>query len=292
VGLLPQQWRNIGITVTLPTIPTLSLGQVLTHSGTINLLTATDQNIDNNTASCSTPIVGAYDPNDKQVFDALGSSIDGPATVEDTLLRYLIRFQNTGTDTAFTVVVRDTLDTDLSVSTFRFIAASHNVEIEFYEERIVHFVFNNILLPDSNVNEPGSNGHIFFRLKLNKSNLNDGSEIINQAGIYFDFNPVIMTDPSVAKVDFSVGIRELATKQGHISLYPNPTASTITIEHQSWAKGTSVVLMDLSGKILLTQPLTATRTELNTNGLPNGMYLYRVVGANGTEGMGKVVLAK
>lgn len=86
---------------------------------------------------------------------------------------------------------------------------------------------------------------------------------------------------------------KLDSKQGHISLYPNPATSTITIEHQSWANGTTLLLMDLSsGKVLLTQPLTSNRTELNTNGLPNGMYLYRVVGANGTEGMGKVVVAK
>src|SRR5262249_13810922 len=51
------------------------------------------------------PVFGSYDPNDKTA-EPVGTGDDHfiPA---DTTLHYLIRFQNTGNDTAFNIVVRD-----------------------------------------------------------------------------------------------------------------------------------------------------------------------------------------
>jgi uncharacterized repeat protein (TIGR01451 family) len=243
-GLLPQQTLNFGVYVTLPLIPTVSLGQVLTHTGSINMFNATDQDLTNNTASCSTVIVGSYDPNDKQVFNASNESIDGPAMVEDTLLRYLIRFQNTGTDTAFNIVVRDTLDSDLNISSFRFIAASHNVEIEFYEERIVHFVFNNILLPDSNVNESLSHGFVEFDIEvLDKTQL---EEVTNQAAIYFDFNPPIYTN--TVATQRTVGIAERVTVP--VNVFPNPTTGLLSV-NVGGLPISAVELYDMMGRKVL-----------------------------------------
>ncbi len=269
-GLLPQQTINFGVYVTLPFIPTVSLGQVLTHTGSINLLNATDQDLMNNTASCNTVIVGSYDPNDKQVFNANSESIDGPATVEDTLLRYLIRFQNTGTDTAFNIVVRDTLDSDLNISSFRFIAASHNVEIEFYEERIVHFVFNNILLPDSNVNEPLSHGFIEFEIEvLDKEAL---EEVTNQAAIYFDFNPPIYTN--TVSTQRAVGIAEQV--QVPVNVFPNPTTGLLSVNLGGMLVE-QVEVYDLMGKQVLNLNYTPTmQADVNATGLSNGLYILRI----------------
>jgi len=59
--------------------------------------------------------IGAYDPNDKQ-SDPKGVGSDQYIEANSEL-EYKIRFQNTGTDTAFTVVVRDTLPDELDVTT-------------------------------------------------------------------------------------------------------------------------------------------------------------------------------
>lgn len=270
VGLAPQQQVYFTIVTTLPTIPTVNLGQTVTHSGTVDLLNNTDQNTVNNNYSCSTTIVGSYDPNDKQVFNADNESIDGPATVEDTLLRYLIRFQNTGTDTAFTVVIRDTLDEHLDISTFRFIATSHNVEIEFYEERIVHFVFNNILLPDSNVNEPASNGFVEFDIEvLDKTQLD---EVSNQAAIYFDFNPPIYTNTvTTARL---VGITEKVTVP--VNVFPNPTTGILSV-NLGGKLVEQVELYDLMGKrVLSTSFAPSIQTNLDATGLSGGIYIVRI----------------
>lgn len=285
VGLLPQQTLYFGIYVTLPTIPTVSLGQVLTHSASINLLNATDLALANNTAFCTTTLVGSYDPNDKQVFNASGQSVDGPAAIEDTLLRYLIRFQNTGTDTAFNVVIRDTLDVDLNVSSFRFIAASHNVDIQFFEERIVHFVFNNILLPDSNVNEPMSHGYVEFDIEvLDKAQLN---EVNNQAAIYFDFNPPIYTN--TVATQRTVGIAEQV--QVPVTVFPNPTNGQLSI-NLGGMMVEQVELYDLMGKRIygaLFAPVV--QANIDATGVANGLYIVRIrSGANWYQD--RVVVAK
>jgi uncharacterized repeat protein (TIGR01451 family) len=55
----------------------------------------------------------SYDPNDKAASPrGLG---DDHYILPNEPLNYTIRFQNTGNDTAFTVVIRDTLDMDLDI---------------------------------------------------------------------------------------------------------------------------------------------------------------------------------
>ena len=68
-------------------------------------------------------IIGSFDPNDKQVIpqglDSVGLTPPG------SRLQYLIRFQNTGNDTAFTVIIVDTLSSELDMSTFQVGNSSH-----------------------------------------------------------------------------------------------------------------------------------------------------------------------
>ena len=53
-------------------------------------------------------ITGAYDPNDKLASTSSGNT-DVWQLNEDEWIDYTIRFQNTGTDTAFNVIITDTV---------------------------------------------------------------------------------------------------------------------------------------------------------------------------------------
>jgi len=100
--------------------------------------------------------IGSYDPNDKQGFPiGYGAS---HYILPGTDLEYLIRFQNTGTDTAFTVVVRDTLSNWLNPESIEMGAASHENTWRLTGPGIIEWRFENILLPDSSTNLAGSNG--------------------------------------------------------------------------------------------------------------------------------------
>ena len=74
----------------------------------------------------------AYDPNDKLVAPQRASSrsdgFDQNFTLFEEVLEYTVRFQNTGNDTAFTVVIEDQLDASLDWSSFQPIVASHTYE--------------------------------------------------------------------------------------------------------------------------------------------------------------------
>ena len=112
---------------------------------------------------------------------------------EDTLT-YTVRFQNTGNDTAFNVIVRDEIDANIDLSSFEFVSSSHDVRTFVdVENRVAEFYFNDIYLPDSNVNELASHGFVKFKV-IGNEGLDENMVVNNSADIYFDQNPAIVTN--------------------------------------------------------------------------------------------------
>lgn len=191
------------INVNIPAIPTTFIGQSIGHGVTVTTTTRTDQVLSNNSDTCTQLGVAAYDPNDKRVFSN-NANINGLASVNDTLLEYAIRFQNTGNDTAKRVFIRDTIDTSLDIGSFKLLANSHPVYVEFFPNRIIQFTFNNINLPDSNINEPQSHGYVEYELRVT-----DPTQLLpitNTAHIYFDYNPPITTNTVLTLRDDNIDI--------------------------------------------------------------------------------------
>ncbi len=133
----------------------------------------------------------SYDPNDKTA-EPLGRG-EFHYIPADTALVYLIRFQNTGNDTAFTVIIRDTLSADLDPFSVRPEIASHPYRLEFQENGSLKFIFDHILLPDSTANEAASHGFIRFQVKM-RPGLLPLTTISNRAAIYFDYNSPVLTN--------------------------------------------------------------------------------------------------
>jgi len=144
----------------------------------------------NGTVTC------AYDPNDKQVLPA-GYGEFHAVDIATPWLDYTVRFQNTGTDTAFTVVIEDVLDADLDPSSMQVLGTSHTItDIHLDDGNTLTFRFDGIMLPDSNVDPLGSNGFVRFRIQPN-AGAPSGTEIHNTAGILFDQNPAIITNTTL-----------------------------------------------------------------------------------------------
>lgn len=140
-------------------------------------------------------LVCAYDPNDKKSFPEGLDSL-GYIAPDTPFLEYTIRFQNTGTDTAFNVVIIDQLDSNLDWTSFTPRANSHSVETSVNYDGEITFEFEDILLPDSNVNEIASQGFIKYRININDE-VEIGTSIYNTAEIYFDENPAIVTNTEI-----------------------------------------------------------------------------------------------
>ena len=147
----------------------------------------------NNIATFQDSTRGSFDPNDKHVSPA-GMGSQGLIEQHENTLNYTVRFQNTGTDTAIFVRIRDTIDVDkLDILSFQRQMSSHPYQLRIEEDSILIFAFDHINLPDSNTNLAASQGFVMFGLEL-KDSLAIGSQIVNSAAIYFDFNAPVITN--------------------------------------------------------------------------------------------------
>ena len=135
----------------------------------------------------------AIDPNDKRSFPRRAEPTGAGYVQFDETITYMIRFQNTGNDTAFTVRLEDQLSDSLDYATFKPLTSSHDYEVTLTEEGMLKVLYPNILLVDSTTNEPGSHGFFTFSIQA-KEGLADFDEITNTAGIFFDFNRPVITN--------------------------------------------------------------------------------------------------
>ncbi|MEM1320755.1 MAG: T9SS type A sorting domain-containing protein [Bacteroidota bacterium] len=247
-----------------------------------------DATPDNNEWSCSLITTNAYDPNDKQVMPE-GEGPEGLIEKTDTLLSYQVRFQNTGTDTAYTVVIRDTLDENLDLETLFPGPSSHDYELDVLPGRVLEFTFNNIYLPDSFVNEPASNGFVFFDIQL-QPNLPEGTAIENTAAIYFDFNPPIITNTVISTIKTIVGTAAPGIPGVQLTVQPNPTRQTGWLAFNlPEAEQASLQLYDLHGRHLaeLQPPQLFVagehRIAVDFGDRPAGLYFLRLQTSKGTQ---------
>lgn len=139
------------------------------------------------------PLLCAFDPNDKQVYPP-GFGQFGAVDIGTGALQYTIRFQNTGNDTAFTVVLRDRLHEALDPASIRIVGSSHTITaMQVDPDRELALTFDDILLPDSTTDLLGSQGYVVFDIDLVEG-LPSGTAITNSVDIHFDLNVPVVTN--------------------------------------------------------------------------------------------------
>jgi uncharacterized repeat protein (TIGR01451 family) len=183
----------ITFSITLHSPSTVALGTEYIAFANVQFTdnTITDIESSNNQFSITQTVIGSYDPNIKTVDRNMINYLDVDVN-ESVTLEYTIQFQNTGTASAVNVIVEDVIESDLNLSTFHLLYASHPVQVSFDDNKLI-FTFENINLPDSTSNEPESHGFVLFRIK-SQPNIPIESIIENSAAIYFDFNEPIITN--------------------------------------------------------------------------------------------------
>lgn len=169
---------------------------------------------------------GSHDPNEIQVNR---DTLFDYEIASPPFLEYLIQFQNTGNDTAFYVELDNTIRDELDLTSFEVVDVSHPYRIEYLNyDSTLKFIFQNILLPDSNVNELNSHGFVRYKIKP-KSSLSVGDSILNDVNIIFDYNPPVQTNLVTTHIVTPVGLNEFIPKT-EILFYPNPASDQIMIE--------------------------------------------------------------
>ncbi|MBK7946461.1 MAG: T9SS type A sorting domain-containing protein [Flavobacteriales bacterium] len=192
---------------------------------------------------------------------------------EDHWIDYAIRFQNTGSDTAFTVVIRDEIEADLDIESLQILGASHAFTPSFGEARELVFTFNGINLPDSTTDLLGSQGFVAFRMRA-RAGLLPGDAIENTAAIYFDFNEPMMTEPSVLVAEFSTDVRAMPEADIHIS--PNPTTDLLNLRFQPNTSGPIMVIASDGRAVNVPVRITVSGAQIDARALSSGVYQVRV----------------
>ena len=274
------RWTFLGNTkCLLPSISVLPIGSILETKTFAYLTDSSNNRITGSDTSYfnSTIVRCSYDPNDKQVspvgMDSLGF------IAKETKLTYTIRFQNTGNDTAYRVVLVDSLSGNLDLNSINILDASHSYRSQLSSNGILEFTFENIFLVDSATNEAESNGFITFDISP-KRNLIDSTMVTNRAAIYFDFNPPIITNTVVTTYITITSIEEIV--QGiDAAMYPNPSQGLLNIKVKEKLHEGILTIYDLTGKRLYRQSgLNTSKFTVELNAFTNGFYLIEIQSGN------------
>ena len=239
----------------------------------------------NNEYGCVRPVRNSWDPNDKLVEQ--GEGPDGWIDA-DQRLHYTVRFQNTGNDTAFQVVIKDVVDPNLDLSTFDVLGVSHPYTLRIDGNREMTWTFDNILLPDSNTNEPESHGSIHYAIST-LPGLSPGTKVENTAAIYFDFNPPVITNTTVNTVRFPTGIHSPMIRRP-FKAAPNPVQDRVRLIWDDPAnRPTEARLLDARGRLVAARAFENNEIIWSMEDLPAGLYLLQVQSASGEAFTQKLV---
>jgi uncharacterized repeat protein (TIGR01451 family) len=237
----------------------------------LNTPTTGDLNTVNNVVSICDSIRSSWDPNEMTVSPERNIQ-------QDSLLTYSIQFENLGNDTAFNIHIQDTLSQYLDARSLRLLSSTHPVSITVYQDGgkdIVKFDFPGINLGDKN--HPLSNkGVLTYSIRTSTGQI--FSEIDNSAGIYYDANPVVMTNTASYKVITPSGVSNPSRTAG-LKVYPNPATSTFNIQvsQDEWSEA---LLINSLGQTLVQRQLGQGSNVLPIAELPSGIYYLQIKGTD------------
>ncbi|MGK4566131.1 T9SS type A sorting domain-containing protein [Flavobacterium sp. 3HN19-14] len=273
------------VTMTLPPIPAVNIGDLITNNATITA-PSNDIHIANNTFVNTQTAVAAYDPNNK--LEAHGSKIGIDQFSQNDYLYYTINFQNTGTAHASNVRLEDFLDVRLDETSIRMVSASHDYVMERVNNKII-WRFDYIQLPGIAENEELSKGYVMFMIKL-KPGFAAGDVVPNSASIYFDTNPAI--DTNVFETEFVTTLGNTDFNESNFMIYPNPAASIVNISLQNTTENIeSIRIYDVLGKTIRTvKSLDTKQTALDVSGLSKGVYMLEIMTNNKFRQVRKLII--
>ncbi len=238
--------------------------------------------------------IASRDPNDKTGYPiGVGTS---KLINQNTPIDYLIRFQNTGNDTAFKVIIEDTISSQLDINSISNLQSSHSFVFKRIDSALVRWTFNDIRLVDSLTNEPLSHGFIRFRIQQ-KADLPLGTEIFNTALIYFDYNEPVITNTSLhtigkdfLRVDIISVIINDNNKIKNIKILPNPFDVSVQLILEGGILEDAVLeLTDIYGKQISRYESGNNKFSILRNEMPSGMYLYVIKQYGTVIASGKLV---
>ncbi len=284
-NLLPNETRYIDVTMSVPSLPTVAVNQLLTATASTTV-PANDIDSVNNTTSNSQIILNSYDPNDK--MESHGDKIVFSTFSPDDYFYYTIRFQNNGNANAIDVNIQDVLSVKIDEESIRMISASHNYTMTRINNAIA-WEFKNIQLVPATVSPELSKGFVNFKVKL-KPGFVVGTLIPNNASIIFDSNPAIVTNTFNTKFVNALSITNF--ELGDFIMYPNPADSNVHISLKNANENIeSLTITDILGKTIKSiKNITTNEINVDVSNFTAGVYFVQITSENNLKLVKKLVV--
>ena len=237
---------------------------------------AGDVDTTNNSIILHQLLSAAFDPNEKSVYPA-GEIPAG------TDLHYTIHFQNTGNASATTVIIRDTLDAGVDPLSLLVDGSSHPVIFSMSGNGIATFTFYGIMLPDSGSNFAGSQGFVSYTVRT-LTNLTNGTMVKNRAGIYFDINPVVMTNTTTNVIATATSSPLVSNSGNTYFIHPNPANDQINfIFNSNNQSNVDLKIISVDGRVLMTKQNITSNQSVDISNLSTGIYFCILSNSNGSQ---------
>lgn len=279
---------NYNVPTNIPIGTSLSFYDTTSYASPITTNWLMDNTPWDNVNTFQPTVVAAFDPNYKEVTPK-GFTALGLIAPKDSILNYVVHFQNEGSYFAQNITVVDTLDADLDWTSLRPGYSNHNFTVNISETGVLSYIFKNINLAwKSSYGDPLSSGMFSYSIKT-KRNLALGTEFINGAAIYFDYNSPVITNKTLNTLgDASVGVKtteKLSTDEA--VLFPNPTTGLVTIN--SMYDMQRIEIYTIMGTLLSSETINVKSHQLQLQNYAEGIYFVKVSYTNGLTSVKKAI---
>ncbi len=277
-NFLENEYKTVGAFVKYDSIKgKVPIGDTVNTAVSITP-TIGDADVSNNYELKIDTIRGPYDPNGITVDPSSCLSYD----MTKKTLKYVIHFENVGNDTAHNVHIMDTLSANIDAKSLSVVMGSSEMYIASMNVNgynIVKFDFPGINLLDS-AHFGENDGMVVFTVETNAP-LPEGTAIQNRAGIYFDYNPVVITNT----VENTIGCPQLGVQSVNHSvgpdIFPNPATTELTIKADN-EQYHLFTITDQLGRTLISKDLSSPSSKIDIRSLPSGIYHIMLIGEKGT----------
>jgi len=299
-GAAKQFLVSYDVPADLPTGTSIVFLDSVGYKGPV-ITPATDNTPFNNYNTFTTAVTNTSAPNFKEV-SPVGTGAAGTISYTDSVLEYMVHFQNTNLYPAENVVIVDTLDNNLNWATLHPVFTSAPCQVSMQQVggyKIVKFMFTDINLPSASTDQVRSNGMLTYTVHTNSGG-SVGTTYKNRASVYLDDMAPSMTNTTLNTLGTAAPPSNVAvpvvTAQNAFTVYPNPANNTFNAIITSATTATGdLKVCDITGRTLITKTVNAqigTQTvAVDVNHLAPGTY-FVTYSANGATTTQKLVIIK
>ena len=263
--ILPYSFFSLDINFVLnrPTDdPPLNQDDILDFSLSVDSALP-DPILGNNQFKIEDIVVNSYDPNN--IVCLQGNTFESNTEIQPVY--YKINFENNGNAPANRVRLTNPIDQRfLDVGRIEILDQSHSVQTYLQQDTLT-FIFEDIQL---GYLEGENQGYVLYAIYPTKD-LGSRDTVINQAAIYFDFNPPILTNIHTLNFAETTSVENIRSTS--FSIYPNPSTGVLFIQDEG-VEWNALEIYDTRLRKVFTAPK-------NTNGydvsfLNAGIYFVKV----------------